>query len=59
MISEKSGATKRAEFFKMVKSGNMRKKTCYLNPQKMEEHSSYFLQTFGKNPQGNIYDCAI
>ena len=59
MISEKSGVTKRAEFFKMVKSGNMRKKTCYLNPQKMEEHASYFLQTFGKNPQGNMYDCAI
>jgi hypothetical protein len=59
MISEKSGATKRADFFKMIKSGNRRKKTCFLNPQKMEEHTQYFLQTFGNTPQGKEYDSEI
>lgn len=59
MISEKSGATKRADFFKMIKSGNRRKKTCFLNPQKMEEHTQYFLQTFGNTPQGKEFDSEI
>jgi hypothetical protein len=59
MISEKSGVSKRTDFFKMIKSGNRRKKTCFLNPQKMDEHTKYFLQTFGKNPQGKKYDCEV
>lgn len=53
MISDKSGASKRGDLFKMIKSGNRKKKTCYLNPKNMQEHTSYFLQTFGGQPQGN------
>ena len=53
MISDKSGSSKRGELFKMIKSGNRKKKTCFLNPKNMQEHTSYFLQTFGKEPQGN------
>jgi hypothetical protein len=54
MISDKSGASKRGDLFKMIKSGNRKKKTCFLNPKNMEDHTSYFLQTFGKPPQGNL-----
>ena len=53
MISDKSGPSKRGDLFKMIKSGNRKRKTCFLNPKNMEEHTSYFLQTFGKEPQGN------
>ena len=53
MIANKSGASKRGDLFKMIKSGNRKKKTCFLSPKNMAEHSSYFLQTFGKPPQGN------
>lgn len=52
LIEDKSGATKRGDLFKMIKSGNRKKKTCFLNPKNMQEHTSYFLQTFGGQPQG-------
>jgi hypothetical protein len=53
MIADKSGASKRGDLFKMIKSGNRKRKTCFLNPKNMQEHTSYFLQTFGGQPQGN------
>ena len=53
MISEKSGASKRGDLFKLIKSGNRRKKTCFLNPKNMQDHTGYFLQTFGMLPQGD------
>ena len=61
MISEKSGASKRGDLFKLIKSGNRKKKTCFLNPKNMQEHTGYFLQTFGKLPQGDssIFDSEI
>ena len=59
MISDKSGASKRGDLFKMIKSGNRKKKTCFLNPKNMQEHTSYFLQTFGKLPQGNASNINI
>lgn len=59
MVKDKSGASKRADLFKMIKSGNRKRKTCYLDPKEMLEHTSYFLQTFGKEPQGKSFDNAI
>jgi hypothetical protein len=59
MVKDKSGASKRADLFKMIKSGNRKRKTCYLDPKEMLEHTSYFLQTFGKEPQGESFDNAI
>ena len=56
MIADKSGTSKRGDLFKMIKSGNKKRKTCFLDPQKMEEHSGYFLQTFGMEPQGKEFD---
>jgi hypothetical protein len=52
MISDKSGETKRGDLFKMIKSGNRKKKTCFLNPKNMSEHMSYFMGTFGHPPEG-------
>jgi len=54
MISEKSGASKRGDLFKLIKSVNRKKKTCFLNPKNMQQHMGYFLQTFGMLPQGNL-----
>jgi hypothetical protein len=61
MILEKSGASKRGDLFKLIKSGNRKKKTCFLNPKNMQEHTGYFLQTFGKLPQGDssVFDSEI
>ena len=59
MISDKSGASKRGDLFKMIKSGNRRKKTCFLNPGHMPEHASHFQQTFGKEPNGKSFDLAV
>jgi len=59
LVADKSGESKRGDLFKMIKSGTKKKKTCFLDPQKMQEHMSYFLQTFGKDPQGKEFNQGI
>ena len=53
LIADKSGVSKRGDLFKMIKSTNRKKKTCFLNPHEMSKHANHFIKTFGGNPQGN------
>jgi hypothetical protein len=52
-IADKSGASRRGELFKMIKSSNRTKKTCFLNATEMQNHANHFIKTFGGNPEGN------
>jgi hypothetical protein len=52
LIQDKSAASKRGDLFRLIKSSNRKRTTCFLNPMQMSEHANHFLKTLGGNPQG-------